>query len=596
MEIGVLSRSLFKKYASFKEILSYLKSCIDAAELGTNKIDLNELGCSLTADEAVELIGSLYETSLKDGELEDVRKQRDSGIYFTNGILSDLVIKDAINQMSFKKLPKFLEPAAGMGSFVFAYIRNVFTFIDENGLNHKFSKQEIINSIYIVEKDKTSANTLLWLINAYIAIKYDEKLTFLENNLYIGDAIINNSTGNSENLSQRFKLDSAFDLIVTNPPYRLLKASHADSKELGKEIDALKNLTNTVSYFDDITGVSNLYKMFVCKIFHELIDSDGVIGLVIPRSLLTDFQSTRLRKSIISSSKIYNIYDVPEGSHHFKGIGQAFSLLTLVKGGVTENVNLFTPDQKGSFDSSSPTTCRPLAFYSKISNELSLIPLSDEDANFLEKLSEYPRVKHCPQIVNFRGELDITIDSSYVCEEETPFRFVQGADIGLFNLKETRRYVSTDFFPRPKDKWIKMERIACQQISNAQQDRRLKWSLIPSGFILGNSCNFIAVDSESIFQDKDPILTAYLLAVFNSIFMNRWFKLLSANNHVSNNEIANMPFVIPDIKKQVEVDFIVRKLLIKYTPDVHINLEEILCEIFNINFDSRNFNMAKGIF
>jgi len=596
MEIGVLSRSLFKKYASFKEILSYLKSCIDAAELGTNKIDLNELDCSLTADEAVELIGSLYETSLKDGELEDVRKQRDSGIYFTNGILSDLVIKDAINQMSFKKLPKFLEPAAGMGSFVFAYIRNVFTFIDENGLNHKFSKQEIINSIYIVEKDKTSANTLLWLINAYIAIKYDEKLTFLENNLYIGDAIINNSTGNSENLSQRFKLDSAFDLIVTNPPYRLLKASHADSKELGKEIDALKNLTNTVSYFDDITGVSNLYKMFVCKIFHELIDSDGVIGLVIPRSLLTDFQSTRLRKSIISSSKIYNIYDVPEGSHHFKGIGQAFSLLTLVKGGVTENVNLFTPDQKGSFDSSSPTTCRPLAFYSKISNELSLIPLSDEDANFLEKLSEYPRVKHCPQIVNFRGELDITIDSSYICEEETPFRFVQGADIGLFNLKETRRYVSTDFFPRPKDKWIKMERIACQQISNAQQDRRLKWSLIPSGFILGNSCNFIAVDSESIFQDKDPILTAYLLAVFNSIFMNRWFKLLSANNHVSNNEIANMPFVIPDIMKQVEVDFIVRKLLIKYTPDVHINLEEILCEIFNINFDSRNFNMAKGIF
>lgn len=596
MEIGVLSTSLSKNYASFNEILSYLKSCIDAAEPGTNKIDLNELGCSLTADEAVELIGSLYETFLKDGELEDVRKQRDLGIYFTNGILSDLVIKDAINQVSFKKLPKFLEPAAGMGSFVFAYIRNVFTYIEEKGLNHKFSKQEIINSIYIVEKDKTSANTLIWLINAYLVIKYDEKLTFSENNLYIGDAIINNSTGNSENLSERFNINSAFDLIVTNPPYRLLKASHNDSKELRKEIDALKNLANTVSYFDDITGVSNIYKMFVCKIFHELIDSDGVIGLVIPRSLLTDFQSTRLRKRIISSSKICNIYDVPEGSHHFKGIGQAFSLFTLVKGGVTENVNLFTPDQKGSFESSSPTTSRPLAFYSNISDELSLIPLSDEDANFLEKLSEYPRVKHCPQIVNLRGELDITIDSSYIREEETPFSFIQGADIGLFNLKQSRRYVSKDFFPRPKDKWIKMERIACQQISNAKQDRRLKWSLIPSGFILGNSCNFIAVDSESIFQDKDPILTAYLLAVFNSIFMNRWFKLLSANNHVSNNEIANMPFVIPDTTKQVEVDFIVRKLLIKYTPDVHIKLEAILCEIFNINFDSRDFNMAKGNF
>jgi Alw26I/Eco31I/Esp3I family type II restriction m6 adenine DNA methyltransferase len=594
MEIGILSKSLAKNYASFNEILSYLKSCINTAELGSNKINLKELGFSLTADEVAELIGLLYEIFLKDGEIEDIQKQRNFGIYFTNGILSDLITKDAINQLSFEKVPKFLEPAAGMGSFVFSYIRNVFTYLEEKNLNYKFSKQEIISSIYIVEKDETSAETLLWLINAYLAIKYDEKLTFSGNNLYIGDAIINNSTGNSENLSERFNINFAFDLIITNPPYRLLKASHIDSKELKEEIIAIKNLTNTVNYFDDITGVSNVYKMFVCKIFYDLIDQDGVIGLVIPRSLLTDFQSTRLRKKIISSSRICNIYDVPEGSQHFKGVGQAFSLFTLVKGGVTENINIFTPDEQGNFDSSSPITSRPIAFYSNISDELSLIPLSDEDAIFLEKLSEYPRVKHCPQIVNFRGELDITIDSSYICEEKTPFSFVQGADIGLFNLKQSRRFVSKDFFPRSKDKWITKERIACQQISNSQQNRRLKWSLIPSGFVLGNSCNFIAVDSESIFQDKDPILTSYLLAVFNSIFMNRWFRLLSANNHVSNKEIANMPFVIPDTKKQVEVDFIVRKLLIKYTPDMHIKLEEILCEIFDINFDSRNLNLTKG--
>ena len=159
MEIGILSKSLAKNYASFNEILSYLKSCINTAELGSNKIDLKELGFSLTADEVAELIGLLYEIFLKDGEIEDIRKQRNFGIYFTNGILSDLITKDAINQLSFEKVPKFLEPAAGMGSFVFSYIRNVFTYLEEKNLNYKFSKQEIISSIYIVEKDETSAET-----------------------------------------------------------------------------------------------------------------------------------------------------------------------------------------------------------------------------------------------------------------------------------------------------------------------------------------------------------------------------------------------------------------------------------------------------
>ena len=250
MEIRILSRSLAKNYATFTEILNYLKSCINEAESGKNTIVFEELGFTLTADDVVELIGSLYEIFLKEGEAEDVRKQRDLGIYFTNGALSDLITIDALNQLSLTKIPKFLEPAAGMGSFVFAYIRNIFSYLDGKASDHNFSKQEVINSIYLVEKDKTSAGNLLWLINSYLAIKYDDILTFPEQNLYVGDAIINKSTGEAENLIKRFNLDTTFDLVITNPPYRLLKASHSDSEELRKEIEALKNLANNVIYFD----------------------------------------------------------------------------------------------------------------------------------------------------------------------------------------------------------------------------------------------------------------------------------------------------------------------------------------------------------
>jgi hypothetical protein len=57
-----------------------------------------------------------------------------------------------------------------------------------------------------------------------------------------------------------------------------------------------------------------------------------------------------------------------------------------------------------------------------------------------------------------------------------------------------------------------------------------------------------------------------------------------------------MPFVIPDMKKQIEIDFVVRKLLIKYTPDMHFGLEKILCEVFDINFDSSHSDLSKGNF
>ena len=84
--------------------------------------------------------------------------------------------------------------------------------------------------------------------------------------MYIGDALINKDSGESEDLVKKFQLDSPFDLVITNPPYRLLKASHSDTDQLREEIASLKKLTNAVSYYDDITGVSNIYKLFVCKI------------------------------------------------------------------------------------------------------------------------------------------------------------------------------------------------------------------------------------------------------------------------------------------------------------------------------------------
>ena len=593
MDLVNLSKTLFAKYGNYQAINVYLESCTENLKSASNQVVLDEFNSTIDMDEFVELYGLLYEISLNNGSELEKRKQKDYGIYFTESYLSDLLSSDILDKSNYEKAPLFLEPSAGMGSFVFAYIRIMFAKIDDNSKPTKFTKQDVINSIFFAEKDLNTAETLFSLINKYIKLKYSNDLVFPKKNMYAGDAIYDHANEREENLLKRFNVPSGFDIVITNPPYRLLKATQNDSEDLRLEIESLKKMLKSVPYFDNISGINNLYKIFVCKIMFELVQPNGFVGLVIPRSLMTDHQSSDLRKRILSTRKIGKIYDVPEGSVYFKGIGQAFTLLSFSNEGSTKEVQLIQLNKDGSLSNSSSHSIRPISFYENITNDLSIIPLSDSDAEFLQVLSKCPRTKDCPQVVNLRGELDISLDKKYISETETPYKFVQGIDIDFFKLKTTKRFVRTDFLPRPKDKWIHIDRIACQQISNFSQERRLKWTVIPKEYILGNSCNFVAIDHDSIFQDKDPVLNTYLLAVFNSFFMNKWFRLLSSNNHVSNTEIANMPLVIPELSIQTEIDFIVRKLQIKYSKDLHLELENKLCAIFNLQISSSDQKSIK---
>ena len=59
--------------------------------------------------------------------------------------------------------------------------------------------------------------------------------------------------------------------------------------------------------------------------------------------------------------------------------------------------------------------------------------------------------------------------------------------------------------------------------------RRVTFAYVPSGYILGNSCNFISVDTNDYGLDIFA-----LLGLFNSKCINWLFKLTSSNNHVNN--------------------------------------------------------------
>ena len=575
------AKAISREFSNIEDAFTYIKSKFESAKIGANRVDFPEFGFELDADQVVEMIGLVYETFLSSNDQLSRTKQKNLGVYYTDRSLADLLIKDMCDQFESGKIPKFLEPSAGLGAFVFAYLRYQLEAKLPGIENDEKWKQQVLNSIYIVEKDLVSGQALQWLIRCYLASKFADSLIFKIENLHIGDAIIEEESGLEKDLFEKFDLNSKFDMIASNPPYRLLKASRTDSAEFRIETENLGNLVRRTKYFSDISGVNNLYKIFICKIFYELSSSDASIGLVIPRSLLTDNQSSKLRRALFNESLFGNIYDIPEGSDFFRNIGQAFSVFSTKKGSKTETIKLKILGNKNEI-SNSNFQVRDIDFYRGLSPNISIVPFTPSDEEFVNKLAVLPKVKNVQQIVNLRGELDMTLDKKFIVEENTENKFIQGSDIALFKIRNTSKYVSDDFFPRGKDKWTKLERIACQQISNANQVRRLKWSFVPANYVLANSCNFIAIDNESLFQKSEPVLNSYLLAVFNSEFMNRWFKIFSANNHISNQEIANMPLVIPTLGIQKEIGLLSNQLVNNFSQDLHHELESRLVSIFGI--------------
>ena len=119
----------------------------------------------ITLDEIVELIGKLYEKIAGAIKVGESTKQRQQGIYFTERNLADSITRDALDNFPVGFIPNFLEPSAGLGAFVFSFLRVMH---ERNQKMSEIDWQSIANHIFIVEKDTESIEILKWLIPEYI--------------------------------------------------------------------------------------------------------------------------------------------------------------------------------------------------------------------------------------------------------------------------------------------------------------------------------------------------------------------------------------------------------------------------------------------
>ena len=533
---------------------------------------------SCTKEEAWEIaeqFSKISEIVASQDADETVSRQHSQGVYYTDFRLARAIVREATKTLS-TRAPAFLEPCSGGGAFVLPYIDEVFKRTDRR----LSDLTEIVSNCFIADSDEFAINNFLEFFPHFSLKVFGHRLDFPLENVHVGDSLlsIDDDIPRIRDFRQLFQKRLGFDIVATNPPYKLLKR---DRRRLSAGEDYIDEYCLKVSAskaFDFNPGIKNLYKLFIEAIIEKWAAPDAYVGLLIPQGFLTDIQTSSLRKRVLEKSDLQAIVKLQEGNEYFKPIGQAFVALIAKMGQETKVVTFSEMDtDSGSFIINSSI---PRSELKKLSNIEALYELDNVELESLTHLGTLKKVQDYKFIVNQRGEFDMSLDSAFLADQKTVLQLIQGSKIARYKLSSSEKYVETRFLARPKGKWVSKARIACQQISNSNQELRLKWVRVPEGHVLANSTNFIAIDSDFGHEADTEMLLDFLLGILNSKILNARFKILSSNNHVSNHEISQFPIGEICENSVYEIALAVRNFASNPSDEADRQIEELVLKHF----------------
>lgn len=126
-----------------------------------------------------------------------------------------------------------------------------------------------------------------------------------------------------------------------------------------------------------------------------------------------------------------------------------------------------------------------------------------------------------------------------------------------------------------------------QGMTGANDMIRIVMALVPEGFYLANSCNYL-------FPPKGIDIYA-LLGVLNSKLINWFFRCFSTNSNVNGYEIDNLPIPSIDVNTQMKLKELVTGVMKQKEVDIRADtlnkerkIDEIVYQLYNLSKDEIN--------
>lgn len=331
-----------------------------------------------------------------------------------------------------------------------------------------------------------------------------------------------------------------FDIVVTNPPWELLKPDHRELRLL--PADRRDEYVSELRAFDRrlasefptsqpsrrFAGWGTNLSRVGTEVALRLTAPGGVCGVVAPSSLLADSTTAALRSWMLDEFALVDITHWPAEARLFENVDVPCLSFVAVRGrsqGATRlaRVGVDKTVQDEGVAELDPAWLRQRDF---------AIPITFgvEGIRVLRELDQHPRLASLegpmPTSLWAGRELDETRRADFT--RATGRRaFVRSRHISRLAPPEppTDEFVDTSLRPAPAS--ADHVRLAWRDISRPSQKRRIHASLLQAGPVTGNSV------SVAYFRDDDLPRLLALLGLVSSLPFELQVRSLLMTNHVS---------------------------------------------------------------
>lgn len=332
---------------------------------------------------------------------------------------------------------------------------------------------------------------------------------------------------------------ASYDFCLTNPPWGLLKPQKLFNGSHDKEeIDQYKaSITCYDAYMKEEFSLSQPVKKFGSlgtnlgrcgtELALSLLADGGICGIVSPASLFNDQVSVPLRKWIFESFSIQSIVYYPA---ELKLYGSAdVSSITMfaqkVSGKSTDSFSLTMINSEGSADSQNIDGER----FEFIKKNKYTLPFESGflALDMLMDLNELPTVSEYCEANGFMFAREI--DETRIAEKltsEGEIAFAKGYMVNRYFFLPDGLFLNEQIVQAPES--VKHWKIVWRDVSRNSQKRRMKATLLPPGFICGNSLGVIWIEDNNNLTKLKA-----LLAIMNSLVFEFQARSLLVTNHVS---------------------------------------------------------------
>ena len=344
-----------------------------------------------------------------------------------------------------------------------------------------------------------------------------------------------------------------FHAVVGNPPYEIVSVKESGIRERSIQQAYYRQAFRTCK------GKINLYRLMLERGL-DLLREDGVLGFIVPATLLSDSTALNLRKMILDASEVIDAVVIPEKAKIFPHVTQALLILVCRKGRKSSAIAPVTWNGNGTIPRTGGVGI-PTSLVQKSDWRIPIIS-SHEEKTLMESLLNYPPLRGNEHVASagrvHQGEINLTVHREFLTATPTGYPLIRGEHVAPFRVihpssrSNKLDWILPDFLDqrlildrsakrhagaRPsgvRDRGVPWQdkRIALARVVNMATGRRLKAALVQPGCFLGDMTNFITDVSVPI---------DYLVGLLNSSLLNWRIKLTSTNNYLSAAEVEGLP-------------------------------------------------------